>query len=78
MSPPCLPSPCLVRPHVSSYLNSRYYDPCIGRFINAYGLVSTGQGVLSYNMVAYCLNDPVNNQIKSVASSGAFQGSNVA
>ena len=41
------------------YLQSRYYDPEIGRFINADGYVSTGQGILSYNMFAYCLNDPI-------------------
>ena len=41
------------------YLNSRYYDPETGRFINADGLVSTGQGVLGNNMFAYCLNNPV-------------------
>ena len=42
------------------YLQSRYYDPEIGRFINADTYVSTGQGVLGFNMYAYCLNDPVN------------------
>ena len=42
------------------YLQSRYYDPQMGRFINADALVSTGQGILGNNMFAYCLNDPVN------------------
>ena len=42
------------------YLNSRYYDPEVGRFINADGYVSTGQGVLGNNMFAYCGNNPVN------------------
>lgn len=41
------------------YLNSRYYDPSIRRFINADGAVSTGQGIAGYNMYAYCLNNPV-------------------
>ena len=41
------------------YLQSRYYDPDTGRFINADGYITTGQGVLSYNMFAYCLNNPV-------------------
>ncbi|MBO5211837.1 MAG: DNRLRE domain-containing protein [Clostridia bacterium] len=41
------------------YLQSRYYDPNICRFINADGYVSTGQGVLGYNMFAYCNNNPV-------------------
>jgi len=42
------------------YLKSRYYDPEVKRFINADGLVSTGQGVMGYNMYAYCNNNPVN------------------
>ena len=42
------------------YLQSRYYNPEIGRFINADMLVSTGQGLLGNNMFAYCLNNPVN------------------
>jgi len=41
------------------YLQSRYYDPAIGRFINGDGLISTGQGILGYNMFAFCLNNPV-------------------
>ena len=42
------------------YLNSRYYDPYVGRFLNADGYVSTGQGVTGFNMFAYCLDNPVN------------------
>ena len=41
------------------YLQSRYYDPNICRFINADGYVSTGQGLIGYNMFAYCGNNPV-------------------
>ncbi len=41
------------------YLQSRYYDPNTGRFLNADGYITTGQGVLSYNMFAYCKNNPV-------------------
>ena len=41
------------------YLQSRYYDPAIGRFLNADSYVSTGQDVLSFNMFAYCGNNPV-------------------
>ena len=44
------------------YLQSRYYDPAIGRFINADVLASTGQGFLGYNMFVYCLNNPINMQ----------------
>ena len=42
------------------YLQSRYYDPEIGRFINADAFASTGQGILGNNMFAYCNNNPVN------------------
>ena len=41
------------------YLQSRYYDPNICRFINADGYISTGQGLTGYNMFAYCNNNPV-------------------
>ena len=47
------------------YLNSRYYDPETGRFINADGFVSTGQGILGSNMFAYCENNPVNESDSS-------------
>ena len=42
------------------YLNSRYYDPAMCRFINADGYVYTGQGNSGLNMYAYCANNPVN------------------
>ena len=42
------------------YLQSRFYDPMIGRFINWDGLLSTGQGFLGLNMFTFCLNNPVN------------------
>ena len=41
------------------YLQTRYYDSVTGRFINADGYVSTGQGILGNNMFAYCGNNPV-------------------
>ena len=41
------------------YLQSRYYDPQIGRFINSDVYTSTGQGLLGNNMFAYCGNNPV-------------------
>ena len=40
------------------YLQSRYYDPDTGRFISADGQLN--EGVLGYNMFAYCENNPVN------------------
>ena len=40
---------------------TRYYDPEIGRFINADGVISgTGESVQGYNLFAYCFNNPVN------------------
>lgn len=43
------------------YLQSRYYDPEIGRFINADGQISgVGGDFLGYNQFAYCFNNPVN------------------
>jgi len=41
------------------YLQSRYYDPTLRRFINADSLASTGQGILGTNMFAYCGNEPI-------------------
>ena len=43
------------------YLQSRYYDPEICRFINADSYTSTGVGYLGYNMFAYCNNNPISN-----------------
>ena len=40
------------------YLQSRYYDPAICRFLNADSYASTGQGLIGYNAFAYCLNNP--------------------
>jgi len=41
------------------YLQSRYYNPNWGRFISADGYISTGTGLLGYNMYAYCNNNPM-------------------
>ena len=40
------------------YLQSRYYDPVTGRFLNADSLVDSSD-VLGFNMYAYCGNNPV-------------------
>ncbi|MBU0997788.1 MAG: GIY-YIG nuclease family protein [Firmicutes bacterium] len=40
------------------YLNSRYYYPEIGRFINSDGLLGKAGDITSTNMYAYCLNNP--------------------
>ena len=43
------------------YLNSRYYDPEIGRFLNADSSDYLGEGnaLNNYNLFAYCENNPV-------------------
>ena len=41
------------------YLQSRYYDPAVRRFLNADAYASTGQGFVGTNMFAYCCNNPV-------------------
>ncbi len=41
------------------YLQSRYYDPVIGRFINPDKYIFAGQGLIGNNMFAYCGNNPV-------------------
>ncbi len=46
------------------YLNSRYYDPEIGRFINADDITTldvTKITLNGLNLYAYCLNNPVND-----------------
>ena len=40
------------------YLQSRYYDPVVGRFINADSYLVNS--LLGYNLFAYCENNPVN------------------
>ena len=45
------------------YLNSRYYDPQLGRFINADDITTldiTQIALNGLNLYAYCLNNPVN------------------
>ena len=41
------------------YLQSRYYNPAWGRFLNVDAYISTGTGLLGYNMYTYCDNDPI-------------------
>lgn len=42
------------------YLNSRYYSPTLGRFINVDNYISTDTGILGYNMYCYCNNNFIN------------------
>ena len=44
------------------YLQSRYYDPAICRFINADEYAFTEQGILGCNMFSYCQNSSVFNE----------------
>lgn len=52
------------------YLQSRYYNPEWGRFLNADICLDTESGVLGTNLFAYCDNNPVNY----VDSTGMFKG----
>ena len=42
------------------YLKSRYYNPQVSRFISSDAYFSTGEGINSCNMFAYCGNNPIN------------------
>ena len=42
------------------YLNSRYYNPEWGRFLNADGLLKSSNSLLSHNLYVYCDNSPIN------------------
>ena len=43
------------------YVSSRYYDPEVGRWINADDAIAgVGGDICGYNLFAYCMNDPVN------------------
>jgi len=41
------------------YLNSRYYNPVWGRFLNVDKLVGANQDLMSYNLYAYVSNSPI-------------------
>ncbi|MHB8961561.1 MAG: RHS repeat-associated core domain-containing protein, partial [Saccharofermentanales bacterium] len=43
------------------YVTSRYYDPNIGRFLNADGVTDGGAQLLGTNLFVYAANNPVNN-----------------
>lgn len=46
------------------YLNTRYYNPAWGRFLNADGIIGTNETNLGYNLYAYCENNPINRTDK--------------
>lgn len=58
---PVLPSAAIFHDKETGlyYLQSRYYNPENGRFLNADAYAATGQGFVGNNMFAYCNNNPV-------------------
>lgn len=58
------------------YLNSRYYNPVWGRFINADGIIGANDDIKSYNLYSYVSNnfinlkDPSGNLAISVSLTG--------
>ena len=57
------------------YLQSRYYDPEIGRFINADEAAFLGASgtILGYNFFSYCCNNPIASLDKSGHSGTPIQ-----
>lgn len=43
------------------YLNSRYYSPVLKRFLNTDRLLGANRDMMSYNLYAYCSNNPIIN-----------------
>ena len=43
------------------YLNSRYYNPETGRFLNADGIISSNEDIISSNLFQYASNNFINN-----------------
>ena len=41
------------------YLNSRYYNPAWGRFINADGIINADEVINGFNLYAYTTNNPI-------------------
>ena len=50
------------------YLQSRYYDPTVGRFVNGDSLLNGKAGTIGFNLFSYCGNNP----LKHVDPSGYF------
>jgi len=50
------------------YLQSRYYDPAVGRFVNGDSLLNGKAGTIGFNLFSYCGNNP----LKHVDPSGYF------
>ena len=43
------------------YLQSRYYDPEVGRYLNADSVTDGGAGIIGNNLFIYAANNPANN-----------------
>ena len=58
------------------YLQSRYYDACVGRFVTAYcsETILSDDKLIVCNIYTYCYNDPINN----VDLSGSLIASTIA
>ena len=41
------------------YLNSKYYSPVLKRFLNADVILGANKDIMSYNLYAYCSNNPI-------------------
>lgn len=59
------------------YLQSRYYNPEWGRFINADGIIGQTGELLGHNLFAYCKNNPVNSKdpdgFRMIASNACWE-----
>ena len=58
------------------YLQSRYYDPMVGRFINADSQFDNEAGMMGLNLFAYCANNPV--MFKDITGEGIIMACVIA
>ena len=56
------------------YLKTRYYDPITCRFINQDSLLGANKDIYSYNLFAYCSNNPTNLEDQDGTFAGAIFG----
>ena len=61
------------------YLQSRYYDPALGRFISPDSVEYLAPDTIGgLNLYAYCLNNPVNYKQSPVSSGGSVISSSIS
>ena len=60
------------------YLQSRYYNPTVGRFVNAdeAGYLLTEEGIAFASLLAYCVNEPIGRIDKYGNASGYIDDQN--